>query len=169
MRNLLAFVVVMSAICGFTEDRVGEYYCENGDLLVENLGCFTQTEPFLAWLTESPDEESAVLCSVIYEDRINPLPSTKEEIVECKRTGRIVECFLRLFLEELFAEAEDRSGILDEYRSQNVAEAILECFAEYADQKMRIWNKNNPDEAIDVEIKAVSMRANRMMLEEMEK
>lgn len=169
MRNLLAFVVVMSAICGFTEDRVGEYYCENGDLLVENFGCFTQTEPFLVWLTESPDEESAVLCSVIYEDRINPLPSTKEEIVKCNRTSGIVQDILLLFLEELFAKAEDRSELLDEYRSQKVAEAIIERFAEYADREMRIWNKDNPDEAIDVEIKAVSMRANRMMLEEMEK
>lgn len=169
MRNLLAFAVMMSAICGFAENRVGEYYCDNGDLLVENLGCFTQTEPFLAWLTESPDEESAVLCSVIYEDRINPLPSTKEEMVECNRTSRIVQNILWLFLKELFAGAEDRFELLDEYRSQKVAEAIIERFAEYADREMRIWNKDNPDEAIDVEIKAVSMRANRMMLEEMEK
>lgn len=51
---------------------------------------------------------------------------------------------------------------------ENVAQAIPGQFAEYAFQEMRIRNKDKPDEAIDVEIKAVSMQANRMMLEEME-
>jgi len=132
-----------------------EPFPTNGDLAVRNIGAESVTPRILIPLGSNTNYK--VICQVVYEDMLNPDPSTDDEIKQAESIDKFVNCGIRNFL-RLQCRDFDAETLAALYREGYIREVVMQDFIGWLNDYIDALNAKH-GLLVDVEVRAVSMRA----------
>lgn len=161
----VALLVAVSAAAFAAPKKIGGVQNENGDVKITCIGEYIFAEPTVVVLQPSkitsPDTNAvyAVECMVIYRDKVNPPPSTKQGLSRYGLVCDFLNDSIQGFVREEYADW-DFFDLLEEYRSGNFAVSLQgKALSEYIAKCVEKYKAKNPDFQFDVDIKAVQVQA----------
>ena len=161
----VALLVAVSAAALAGPKKIGGVQNDTGDVKITCIGDYILAEPTVVVLQPSkitvPDTNAvyAVECLVIYRDKVNPPPSTKQGLARYGLVCDFLNDCLQGFVREEYADW-DFFDLLEEYRSGSFAVSLQgKALSEYIAKCAEKYKVKNPDFRFDVDIKAVQVQA----------
>ena len=161
----VALLVAVSAAAFAAPKKIGGIQNDNGDVKITCIGEYIFAEPTVVVLQPSkitvPNTNAvyAVECMVIYRDKVNLPPSTKQGLSRYGLVCDFLNDCLQGFVREEYADW-DFFDLLEEYRSGNFAVSLQgKALSEYISKCVEKYKAKNPDFRFDVDINAVQVQA----------
>ena len=161
----VALLIAVSAAAFAAPKKIGGVQNENGDVKITCIGEYIFAEPTVVVLQPSkitsPDTNAvyAVECMVIYRDKVNKPPSTKQGLSRYGLVCDFLNDCLQGFVREEYADW-DFYDLLEEYRSGNFAVSLQgKALSGYIAKCVEKYKAKNPDFKFDVDINAVQVQA----------
>ena len=161
----VALLVAVASAAFAAPKKIGGVQNENGDVKITCIGEYIFAEPTVVVMQPSkitvPDTNAvyAVECMVIYRDKVNQPPSTKQGLSRYGLVCDFLNDCIQGFVREEYADW-DFFDLLEEYRSGNFAVSLQgKALSEYVSRCVDKYKAKNPDFRFDVDIKAVQVQA----------
>jgi len=161
----VALLVAVSAAAFAAPKKIGGIQNETGDVTITCIGDYIFAEPMVVVLQPSkitvPDTNAvyAVECRIIYRDKVNPPPSTKQGLARYGLVCDFLNDCLQGFVREEYSDW-DFFDLLEEYRSGNFAVSLSgRSLADYISKCVERYKIKNPDFKFEVDINAVQVQS----------